>query len=312
MNEFDMNHFLMMHGLIPVNLINDKAHFERFNKERTADNPFAFTIDYDTHDAIEKSINDNLDMDNKVLCYSKGFMPYTVVDLNTYFVFDLQIFSEDMAKMMLKSINRQFSSSKFMKLKDIYAKDSYTDDDLKALRKNIEKILVFCEVRDVETIFDLWTMTLENIYNNGALSKNQYDAMIRYFVLTARKKLEFPTNDFNKKTVEILNATSPDDAFSENSVEKSIPKNTELTLYRGIRPERELIDENALSWTDDEDTARIFADRLSAGNSGKMYKVVINSDKLLAVYDDDTESEFIIDPATIEEYYDNGKIEQLR
>lgn len=123
------------------------------------------------------------------------------------------------------------------------------------------------------------------------LNDRQYQRMT---ALNVRKNEEYPTRQFDRHLVKLLQQTKPC-IGGEGALEKTFDK--PITVYRGE------IDKSVhmgLSWTSSLGVAEKFASRF--GKQGSILKTVLEPKQILAAYADDGEHEVLaIVPETVVE-----------
>lgn len=114
------------------------------------------------------------------------------------------------------------------------------------------------------------------------LNDRQYQRMT---ALNVRKNEEYPSRQFDRHLVKLLQQTKPC-IGGEGALEKTFDK--PITVYRGE------IDKSVhmgLSWTSNLEVAEKFAGRF--GRQGTIWKTVLEPEKILAAYADDGEHEVL-------------------
>lgn len=123
------------------------------------------------------------------------------------------------------------------------------------------------------------------------LADGQYQ---RLTALNVRKNEEYPTRQFDRHLVRLLQQTKPC-VGGEGSLERTFDK--PITVYRGE------IDKSVhfgLSWTTSLNVAQKFAERF--GKEGTIYSTVLKPEEILAAYADDGEEEVLakVDASRVE------------
>lgn len=123
------------------------------------------------------------------------------------------------------------------------------------------------------------------------LHDRQYQRMT---ALNVRKNEEYPSRQFDRHLVKLLQQTKPC-IGGEGALEKTFDK--PITVYRGE------IDKSVhmgLSWTTSLNVAQKFAERF--GKEGTIYSTVLKPEEILAAYADDGEQEVLakVDASRVE------------
>lgn len=126
-------------------------------------------------------------------------------------------------------------------------------------------------------------------YTYEYLDKDDFkEALLNLFTY-----LEYPNMDKNftqRQFIKLFKRIPTIEWIDEEDLEHYNNLPEVITIYRGVKPKNKV---EALSWTDNYDTAKWFADRFEA--NGKVYKAQINKEDILVYTNQRNEHECIVD-----------------
>jgi hypothetical protein len=191
-------------------------------------------------------------------------------------------------------INHPFIDSpiypKQSKSGEIIFLDTSKEKDLKIIKKEISK--------QIDKISSYWQFQLiMNKRYASAFFKYTYEFLckedFKSALLNLFTRLEYPNVDKNftpRQFIRLFKSVPTKEWIDTDDLKHYDELPEVVTVYRGVKPKGKI---QALSWTDNKDTAQWFADRFE--KNGTVYKAEINKEDILVYTNQRDEHECIID-----------------